>query len=177
MTVYAPYRHIYLCYSTALPLRECYISSNIYLQVPTVLTRSLGVPSSYRTVFFGDKGNESDSSIEDVDNAIIEYVVNRSSSDTPVIVDNVKMMSKLGKSRLVAFMHERTTAASGQGPRQDVSQKAVLQGGEDSDPAAEMRIGLKYVRQLGDPDTGGETSQYLLEPMPTMNGRLRPIPW
>jgi hypothetical protein len=37
----------------------------------------------------------------------------------------------------------------------------VLQGGEDRNPAAEMRIGLKYMRQLGDPDTGGETSHMI----------------
>ena len=118
--------------------------------------RSLAAPSSYRKVFFGDKGSESDSSTEDADNAVIKHVVNRSSSETPVVMDNAKAVSKPGKPRLVAFTHERTAAASGQSPRRDVSQKVVLQGGEDSDPEAEMRIGLEYVRQLGDPDTGRE---------------------
>ena len=120
--------------------------------------RSLGVPSPYRNIFFGDKGNDSDSSIEDVDGAVIKHVFDRSSSQTPIVMDAVKGGSKPGKPRLVAFTHEKTAAASGQGPRRDVSQKAVLQGGDDSDPEAEMRIGLEYVRQLGDPSSSRDAS-------------------
>ena len=116
---------------------------------------SLPAPSSYRQVFFGDKGNESDSSADDADSAVIAHVVNRSSS----VIMPTKGVSKPGKPRLVAFTHERTIAASGQGPRRDISQKAVVQGDEESDPEAEMRMGLEYVRQLGDPDANPQTSQ------------------
>ena len=130
--------------------------------------RSLAAPSPYRKMFLSDKDNDSDSSVEDADNAVITHVVTRSSSETPVIMSATKRGSKAGKPRLVAFTHERTTAASGESPRRDISQKAVLQGGEDSDPEAEMRIGLEYVRQLGDPDANHEDT--------CMNTGPNPIP-
>jgi hypothetical protein len=112
--------------------------------------KSLGAPSSYRNVFFGDKDGDSDSSVEDVEHAVIKHAVKRSSSETPV---KGATPVSAGKPRLVAFTHERTPASAGQGPRRDVSQRVVLQGGEDSDPEAEMRIGLEYVRQLGHPES------------------------
>ena len=51
-------------------------------------------------MFFGDKGNESDSSAEDADSAVIAYVVNGSSSETPVIRECPSQ-----PSRLVAFIY------------------------------------------------------------------------
>ena len=111
--------------------------------------KSIDVPSSYRNVFFGDK--HSDSSSEDVEDAVVKQAVKHSSGEMPA--EHVS-----GKPRLVAFTHERTPTSSGPPSQRNVSQRVVLQGGDDSDEAA-MRIGLEYVRQLGHLESSHEVDR------------------
>ncbi|KAF8507707.1 hypothetical protein JB92DRAFT_2958450 [Gautieria morchelliformis] len=133
-----------------------------------VLTRTVS-----RIKFFSPMGSESDSHIEVVNNAVIAHGVNNSFTVSPVITGATQRAIKLGKPRLVPFTHKRTAAASG-GPRRDISQKAVLQGTEDSDPEAEMRMGFEYVRQLGDPDSNYATSHPATKTMPSATVSFAP---
>ena len=66
-------------------------------------------------MFFGDKGNESDSSAEDADSAVIAYVVNGSSSETPVIPRECPSQP----SRLVVFIYAEQRR-DGQGRRSEL---------------------------------------------------------